>query len=613
MQKINFFSTQVMQFLAVCFLSALFINRPEALLQNDLDSAVRWASAHFFHPGSPQHFLYPHTNGPLFFLKFPIPGDYSILLSVLFDVVTKILLGYYLIQLAQLFHANKVYLPLIIHLGFCVLLPLDFIIIGIVLSQSLWAMHNAPLRAMLPAIVVLVLAVFIKASISFPALFIFGSTVLVLLFHKKWKEALQLLLPFLFLLLLAVWLLYGNLFEGIRWVAQAFLATLSYGNDQAIFFNNFLPYILLTIVCILLVPILVPTHKSWLFMFISALAIFAVWNYSIGRMDFTHYRAWYFLCITLGGIFLLINKGKDALLGFACFFLSLTFFSSNTQRGDSPKEIAYNLPRIDLLPRVLFRYQNLNEEYKQQSMQGLHSAYLSDSMLAIIQDKPVDVFPWGVALFYKYAQLNYQARPAFHSTILGQQADSAEAKYFGSEQAPQFLLWHDSEPGAYQLNAHDQVYLPNAVPKAVGSLLTHYDLRLYEHGYALWGKSTAKKSVSQQDTSYTIKFNTWCDVPTTDSASISWAKLNIQLSSMDKLIAFLYKGPFFKIAYKLADGSEAWHFISLTSLQQQFLLQPYFTNPAMEYKTVKQIFIEPMSAKYHQKSYTLSMQQQVFD
>ncbi len=595
----NWLSNSNVQFVLVVLIAIAYVSTPQAVLQNDLDSAVRWASDHLFSLGSKNLLLYPHTNGPLFFLKFPSPFGQSILISVIFDVITKASLGWYILLLVRLFRPQNIWLPFVILIALYTFLTFDFIIISIVLGCSLLSLNTDRFYTLLPGILILTISIFIKASISFPSLFIFGSTLLVLVWRKEYLRSALLAGTFILFFVILTVSLYGFNIDGFVCVIQSFIKTLGYGSDQAIYFNNFPFYILLTALFVLLPALLIRTKRNKEFFLITLLAVFAVWKYSLGREDFTHYRAWYFLCITLATYIVIINGRRGALIGSICYFLSFGFFLTNTKRGDSPKEIKYHTPRFDYLPRVLFRYDKIREEFQNRSNEYLYGAILSKSIINTIGDKTVDVFPWGLAVLSKY-NLNYKPRPGFHSTILGRDADQSEGKYFASAHAPNFLLWHNSQPSLYALNAHDQVYLPNPVREAISSIYSNYQFIRQDHDYALW-----KKVKYQQEYSYNteldkmIQLGKWFKAPSFDSSQAIYAASNFELPMADKIRSFFYKGRFFKIIYKLKNGKEAAHFIALASLQKGFLLQPYFKNPKMEYEQVDKIFIEPLSKKFN--------------
>lgn len=593
------YQNKYVHLITIAFIAVVFLFEPQAVLQNDLDSAVRWASNHLFHFGSNDLLLYPHTNGPLFLLKFPIPIGKSILAAVLFDLLLKFLLGCYLLKVSRIYRPSNFWLPISVFVGFCVFLSFDFIIISIVLATCLLALNKHRHFALIPGLLILVLSIFIKASISFPALFIFGSTIVLLFIQKNISYAVRIIGIFSIAFITLVLILYGFRMDGFSWIFKALIKTLGYGNDQAVFFNNFLPYILLTVLFIILPTVLIKNKISKNFFFITALAIFAVWKYALGRQDFTHYQAWFILCILLAGFIVLINGKRGALIGASCYLLSFGFFITNTKRGDSPKHFIYNTPRIDYLPKVLLRYDKVTEEYQQKSNEYLSNAILSDSTLQLIGTQTVDIFPWGLPVLYKY-NLNYKARGNFHSTILGMDADRDDSTHFQNKtQAPEFILWHNSQPSLYALNGHNQIYLPNATPKAISSILTNYKLVRYEAAYALWQKTeklVPKKTASGQSKS--IKLFEWFAPPLLDSNLAIWGSTNFELPLIDKVRSSIYKGRFFKIHYKLKNGQTAVHFLSLSSLQYGFLIQPYFVDPSMRFEVVDEIMIEPMDTNF---------------
>ena len=600
------FENHKLQLLLVAVLAIVFIYPPQAVLQNDLDGAVRWASDYLFEIGSPNLLLYPHTNGPLFFLKFPVCRGYSLLLSVLFDVASKFILGWYIVKLTRHYHTSQTILVFVILLAFYTFLSLDFILIASVLGGSLLVLHDKDFFKLIPAIFLAIISVYIKASISFPCLCILGSTLLLLLFEKKYKLITTIMLSSITCFAILTVGIYGFGTHGFIWTFQSIIKTLGYGNDQAIYFDNFLPYILLSVLFVALPAFLIRNKQSKQFFFISILACFVIWKYSLGRQDFVHYQAWFLICIVLAGFVVIINNRQAAIVGAVCYFLSGSFFLTNTKRTDTDKEFTFNTPRLDYLPRVLFRYETIQNEFYTKSWNNLSNDTISDSMRNLIGNSTVDVFPWGLAVLSKY-NLNYKPRPNFHSTILGTKADENEMYYFLSEASPEYILWHRSQTYTYSLNAHDNIYLPNAAPRAIQSIKNNYKLMLTDGSYSLWrkirshGLSFIKGSYGKD-----IQFNKWFKAPNFDSNRAIRANIDFEISTIDKIRGALYKGRFFKITYKLGNDTILNHFVSLHSLQNGFLAQPYFTNPSLDYVQVDSIMIYPMADKYANRKMNLS-------
>lgn len=590
------------QLIVIAFIACVFIHEPQAILQNDLDSAVRWASNHLFQFGSKNLLLYPHTNGPLFFLKFPIPKGVFIRYAVFFDVLSKVLLGYYLLKLSFHYRPKQTWLPIIIFVGLCALLNFDFIIISITVAICMLALNTRKVIFLIPGIFVLVISIYIKASISFPALFIFGSTILLLIVNKEFKQCLQIIAAFLLLFILSTLILYGFNLDGFIWIFNSFVKTLGYGSDQAIYFNNYLPYVLLAAAFIILPLFLVNKNAYNKLFFITILAVFAVWKYSFGRQDFAHYQAWSTLIIMLTAFAIIINDKRGGMISAACYLLSFTFFISNTKRNDSPKEYIYTTPNIDLFPRVIFRYPKVVKQYQNRTNYYLNKITISDSILNSIGDKTVDVFPWESAILYKY-DLNYKPRPNFHSTILGADADASDHFNFISKDAPEFLLWHKSQQDIYSLNGHNQTYLPNEIAGAISGIKNNYTFLMQDGDYALWRKQKSN-IINFHKGSYgiDIKMNSWFKAPNYDSARSIYGNIDLSFSFLDRIKSFLYKGHFFKIEYKLTNGKTSIHFVSTSSLQKNFLLQPYFINPKMEYLVIDSIKIVPLNNKFKGKN-----------
>ena len=588
----------------IVIFSALFVHSSTYYIQPDLDGGVVWAINELFNFRQELPVYYPHTNGPLYILKLPTEKAYHLLISTLFNFGIRILLGSLLLRLAT---KDKKWIAVLVFLFFLIFLNFDFTIIAIVLAGSYYLFQTKKIKPFIPIALLISISLFIKGSVSFPSLFIFIALFTLLIYYKKYGVAFQLGGVLLICTLFLSAILFANPFKGFSYISKSFYNSLFYGSHQAIYFKNSLLLIVPALIFAVTGPLWIRNKNYRNFYFLSILVILIFWKYVLGREDFTHYQAWYYMCFMFMGFSFLLFEGKTRIKTSSLYFLSFLFFMTNVKRGDGPKPININTPSITTFTSAVLKLDQANKIFAQQSSNWNRTNILSDTMLQIIKDNTIDAFPWKLSIIRKY-NLNYQPRPNIYSTLLGHQADISDSIHYSGDSKPEFILWHNSQPDRYQLNAHDKIYLANSNPRAITSIQKNYRFLIYQNGYALWKKKNSSNKIKEKKVlpNQKITMNQWFETPTFDSATIFYGKTNFTLPLTDKIRNSIYLGRFFKIIYKLKNQEKVSHFLSLASLQNNFILQPYFINPRLDYKLVEAIKIIPMSNKFSSNKMNLS-------
>ncbi len=578
-------------------LAALYVHTSSYYIQPDLDGGLVWALNDFFSFRHELPKFYPHTNGPLYLLKVPSEQGYHLLFSALFNFIIRFILGFYLLKIASTLKKDN-YLAIIVLVFFLSLLNFDFIIIAAVLAGAYYLILTKHFWSFLPSAILITIGMYTKGSISIPCLAISFALILILIYQKKQRTALWLVGLLLGVLLLISSVLYNNPFDGFSWIINSITSSLAYGSNQGIYFSNSLFFLIPALVSIAIVPFFFKDKKFKTFYKLSILLIPIFWKYVLGRQDFTHYQAWYFLCFLLIGFSFLLFEGKTRLQAIAVYSLSFLFFMTNCKRGDSPKQLILNTPSLTSFASATLNANKEKLRFTTASIYWHQNQLLSDSMLHIIGNQSVDVFPWEISIIRKY-DLNYKARPNFISSLLGEPADHSDSVHFAGNYAPEYLIWHNTQASTYSLNAHNNNYLPNTTPKAIQSIQANYELLFYENGYAFWKKKVvdAKTTLLIKNKIQDITLNQWFVAPAYDSGRIAYGKTNFTLSLSDKIRSGMYKGRFFKIIYQLKNHEQIVHSLSQEALEQHILLQPYFINPSMDFYLIDSIKIEPLSKK----------------
>lgn len=590
-----FFRYGIFSFLIIAVLSCFYSFYPLSTFYPDFDGSMRWAMNDIW---MHQKTFLPklhHTVGGYSFLKWPAPEGYMIRYAALTDLISKVVLGFYIFLLARNKSNDGLALATILFILFLTFFNLEILIVAVCLFAIVEQYFSKSYFRFVPGLIIVSIGLFIKTSISIPCLVLFFSYILYLGIKKEFVLVSKNLITLVVLFFIHSYIIYGNLIGGLRYIWNDFYMVQSYSKDTSLYLENNFFYLAISVVSLLVIPFWIRNKQTTFVYSISALYLFSSWKYVIGRQDYEHYFYWYFVVILFFGVLVLINEKKDRSIVGLCCLLSLTFFATNAKIFSPEKNIEIALPCADRFVRLVWKTENVNKEFQTRTKQVQQNRTLSPEIVARIGMKKVDVFPWELTILDKY-QLNYQPRPFLQSSLFGLTGDKNDAAHFSSNAAPPFLLWHHSGWNYNGLLAHDEKYLPNESALAFQAIVTHYSLIDSVHdNFSLW----MQKGREYKTTTSLVQssLNRWVIPPIYDSSTaFVFAKVPIAYTFLQKCTSFIYKPLFFSIDYKFMDGSIEHHKISLTSLNNGFLVQPYFYNQNLSYKSIHSFSIQCINA-----------------
>lgn len=574
-----------------CF-AVIYVPSPIATYYSNFDGSFHWALNYFFYKNPYNFSTIFHSSGPYSLLKWPAPMGHHLLFASLFNFTCKFIFAYYLLK-AYLKNENPNYFQFaFILLLFFSLVSLD----GIILALLIFSFANLLFQRIswaetLPAIFIFSIATFIKSSIHLPALFLFLAFLGILILEKKYKWALYILGFYFFFMMLHSIFIYHKPFYFLSYIYRDIEMAFIYSAGSALSYPNHILYLILQGGIMLLPLFILKLKKEKLLYLLVLLLSFLFWKYTLGRQDKEHMFFWLQFLFFLFVLMLLFTTKAYRYKVLLCIAASFFFFSINVNRGFYEAAIPFQLPNAHTLARAIFKEKNWKEEWKKHN-ETLFSYYVPDSLLNKIGNKNVDVFPWQIGIFSKYTNLHYQARPYLQSSLFSIKGDQSDSIFYTKTNAPEKLLWHISEPRKYFLNAHDNKYIPNEASLAFAAILKNYKLEIASDTFCLWTKQFKTASETKNYSTQQIQLQKKIAIPCKDSNNtFIMAKIQLQEGFVTKLKGLFYKPAFYKIVYYLSNDKKVMHSISATSLQYGFLIQPYFTNPKLDYEEVKEIEI----------------------
>lgn len=298
-----------------------------------------------------------------------------------------------------------------------------------------------------------------------------------------------------------------------------------------------------------------------------------IWSkYAFGREDGAHLGFLMAFAFYTGILWCMAarswqNKLSCLLVLPLCFLSWKAMHNQETGPSDfSPKPVYY--------PLETFQYRWQHEELY--NILALHSdkelapLVLPPALRERIGDSTVDIYPWET-LIAAANRLNWTPRPVYQSYISYTPfLDSANQRFYNSERAPEFIIWHD-----HSFSDIGTRFPFSSDPLTLQALLQHYRKLQCEGQFCLWQRVQENLLVTTPlPSSTTAQWNSWITVPDSDT-DITRLHVAAQRTLAGKLNLALWKEGGIEIDYRLRDGSVRTHEVVLDNAASGLWVSPY--------------------------------------
>lgn len=183
---------------------------------------------------------------------------------------------------------------------------------------------------------------------------------------------------------------------------------------------------------------------------------------------------------------------------------------------------------------------------------GADILYLDDSLLTVIGDRTVDVYPWETT-FVPANGLNWRSRPspASYGTYTPK-LDNLNAGFFSSSSAPQFILW-DAREG---ISSIDGRHILHDEPATLSTILEKYRLVEVQGSQILLEKQPAKINAHKSKVldKQAIAWEDWIEVP--QSPGLVRAAIGYSPNIKQKIGDLWFRSEPVTMTVKKQDGQE---------------------------------------------------------
>ena len=264
--------------------------------------------------------------------------------------------------------------------------------------------------------------------------------------------------------------------------------------------------------------------------------------------------------------------------------MGIGFSYANFKSLDGFDQFRMDLWKAENFRNQVFNWSSYKSHYLKVSQERSHVNVLSDDVLEALQNGISDTYPWDYSVIPSN-NVQWKPRPVLQSyAAYNSWLDMQNAKYFGSEDRPDNLLWEKNKliQSRYgeQMSSIDWRYLLNDEPETMLQIFNNYQtigsrsVSRFEPLVSIPGSREIKRYVGEPER---FKWDQWIPVPER-SAAIQRVKLHINYSLWGQILNFLYKSGETYIYYQLEDLSILSYKIVPGNAVDGVWLNPFITS-----------------------------------
>jgi hypothetical protein len=560
----------------------------EPQFDKGIDESLVWAYNYLFAENFYQtsSLLFPH--GPLAFLMYPLPLGNNLVFAFLFDSLLKLIMFYSMQSFQGSKQANFSLGTFAACLFLFHILNVQMLVISALISLLCVYFYSRKKLYAVLALGISALAIYIKSYVGIICgLIAFSFIISDYIRQRNLKDTLLFAIIFVLSYPFFWLLMYGNFSNfftflyGVKELASDNSAAAAFYPD-----NNWI-YLSLAIFTFMLIPILDKSKFVLFFYSITALAVFAAWKHGMARQDIYHTRGLFFFLLVFFSLLNFYNEEKrKRTLIFSLF--TLIFFALNLPNVRLYEENQLSFFRVNRFAEFVFSHKNFKNCHLESSFKKIEEQKLDSSLLKMIGNKTVDVYPWDYS-YIAANKLNWQPRPVLHSyAAYSSWLDAKDSEHFRSSTAPEFIMLEidkktdDIYAGSFE--SIDNRYLPNDEPKTMLSFLENYKTVHKSNRFILLRKRESPlKSKLISLGKFKARFNETIILPKNNANDMIRLKASINKSFKGVFQSFLFKDQESFITYFMENGDSYRYKIVPKNAADGILINPMLMHPETDF------------------------------
>lgn len=298
------------------------------------------------------------------------------------------------------------------------------------------------------------------------------------------------------------------------------------------------------------------------------LPFFVLWKYSVSRQD-SHIMAIVQVVIPVALLIYLSRKERTqrdvALLGVVVVLVVMAIFANKIPyQQEFARTITAPITNVRTHGFIsFFKFGAQKERWQRISGLQLQKAALPQSMKEKIGSQGVDVFPWETVVVAAN-NLTWQNRPSpFSFQNFDPYLDDVNARFFESDKAPQFIVWH--RVGASGVHGVDFRHILWDEPATFRAILSNYQFVESSDEFILLQKRAAPVALE------TVRVDSLSDQPPfvlPESNGLTFADFTVHRTLKEIVKSSLIRGETYVITTTDTEGKDvAFRFVQENSGQ----------------------------------------------
>lgn len=583
-------------YLVLFVISLLTLSRQDFSVYPGLDGSYFWAFNYLlnFKPAELDKITFIY--GPLAFLLSPAYYGFTIMISCIFQLFIKFLVGKNLLKLSERLGVDHK-IALAVFLGICLTMFNPQAYISLVLILFIMVYHfEQKLSDIIWIAFFTAFAYYYKCSAGLAAV-LFQGVYLVYSGVMNKKTDIKLFLKF-FGITSGMWFIMGCLlFRGVKPVFTSLITyyqnVIAFGEASALYNGTGENFVLLSLCFISIFAIwFINKNNSFrLFWLMAIIFLYTSYTHSVVRMDHSHYMG-FLLTIVLVSLLTLLFYKHISKYTFLLLIVSFFCYYGNAGTKRDYSDFIVSVPNGPKnFTNYIFYYPALKLKSQKQSALNLkYTNALDKSAIAELRNGTVDFFPWD--LMYVEAQKldNWKPRPYLQNLNMSSYFDKKTADYFASEEAPDHLVWHGSEFTEF-MRGIDNSYFMNNESHSIRAIMENYKVSRLVNNALLLQKRSVPLKIKEEDLGKEteIKSGEWIQLPATDA--ILACSINYDFNMLRGLKKLVYRDDEFFIEYRTATNFKVKKRFWPGDAKDLLWLDPYITNinDSLGYKAITQV------------------------
>lgn len=575
--------------LAILIVFIISFPKFQILYGTGLDWSYKWALNFLFDQDYDQLTKIVYPIGPLGILKMPVALGDNLLVSLMCFTAVKLFFIYLCFEVSKLVEQKSELLVYLLVLISSYFIHVDFLYMACTFLLCLLSYFKKGKwnYQFIIAIVITAIGYFIKTSIGISSVGIVLTLLAIEFFESKdYKTLFTNIGVVLITYVLLGLIVFRGFSSFFAYMVGSFYYVKGYSAALSVYPDNNWFALVGFFVSIGLLFFLKKERILTIALLLLIFPLFTSWKHGVSREHATHYEILiYFMLVFAPLVVLLSQESAKKLSLLLVTAISCLFINYNALT--TPKEIVVEPVGIQKFYSTFFDFEELNDTSELLSIADLKGNRLNDSILSVIGNSSVDVFPWELS-YVPANNLNWQPRTLLQSGGFSHWFDSVTANGFTRGGGPEKILYHlVTDEKGNNFSSIDNRLLLNDHPITFLNILNNYKIIAKIDDFLIFEKNNEDVFVETKlSDKKEIGWNEWVKVPESGDDLLR-VKVSSSQSILGSFKSALYKPEAYYIDYRLKNDSILSYRYVSSNAEDGLWINPWLEDAFSDKKDVK--------------------------